>query len=308
MSKLAAINLAEKGKEKLLKQLIFSGECDINERDKDGETALHKIAKNNHLSCIDHLVILGSTDYKIKNNMGFTALELARQNGHHELAKIIEYHAEKKALKEALHGVDLNIGEIAKGFPRKWRQKGMTKFDVEDVLSEILDDMDDSVTTRATLNSHVWNHKRLEQLVNKYSANEGWGVNNNELLVFWENGAKDRDEPIGFASFWVSATTKAEERKSNQLRMGLDLVWIRPDLRGQHLSKHLAAHFVSYLHDCDPSNLVEEDTEWAISYMAELYSRGGEVFSGYIEKELESLPDWHDNWQGVGDHVFDVDY
>lgn len=297
---LTILQTAELNNSSLLRERLVN-DVDINAVDADGNTALHIAVRNRNMACV-HYLLKHDAVTDIKNKVGMTALDMA--DG------LIEEMIEQKRLEALIEGIDLTADDINKGFPSKWNLKGMTKADVEEFLSEELPDLDADMQTKSKMNSSIWHYKRLKTLLDKYSTpGDTWCIYGSRLLAFWDCKSKERDEPIGFAAFSVGATRSYEEGViDNSLKMKLNLVWIRPDLRGMHLSKHLAAHTIAYLRDCQPINLLGDDSTWRFCYEADFYTLGGESFSWRIQDELSYLSEWDEDWECVDEPGFEVGF
>ena len=72
-------------------QLIFENIKEKNPQTESGWTPLHFAAKNGHFSVCEFIVKNVSEDIKIlRNNEGFSPLDVANQNSHSAIAKILE--------------------------------------------------------------------------------------------------------------------------------------------------------------------------------------------------------------------------
>lgn len=57
--------------------ILFDSGADLNAKDHEGVTALHKAAKGGHTTTVKHLLDLGALT-ELKSNIGQTALDLVR--------------------------------------------------------------------------------------------------------------------------------------------------------------------------------------------------------------------------------------
>jgi len=68
--------------------LISTLRVDVNARDKEGDTALHDAARFGHAEVV-RLLVAGGADLSIRNNAGFTALEVATDYNKPDIQQII---------------------------------------------------------------------------------------------------------------------------------------------------------------------------------------------------------------------------
>lgn len=82
--------MAEGGKSDLILGLFSTTrEFDVNAADEMGEAALHKAAKNGHV-IVCHVLIKRGARADIKNKDGKTAVDVARENNHHECVEYLQ--------------------------------------------------------------------------------------------------------------------------------------------------------------------------------------------------------------------------
>ena len=82
--------MAEGGKSDLILGLFSTTrEFDVNAVDDLGESALHKAAKNGHV-IVCHVLIKRGARPDIKNKDGKTAVDVARENNHHECVEYLQ--------------------------------------------------------------------------------------------------------------------------------------------------------------------------------------------------------------------------
>jgi len=86
------------GHEKIVAMLLADPRTDVNKKSPNGSTALHNAAAMGHINLVKKLLAVPgielSAEYTEKNH---SALSLAKQNGHAEIAQIIETHKNSQA-------------------------------------------------------------------------------------------------------------------------------------------------------------------------------------------------------------------
>ena len=78
------------GRPDILRWLIYDLEYDVNELDKDGNTALHFATLFDKMECARFLLAQGSQ--QLKNRSGIAPLDYAKSGGNEELQKLLEAH------------------------------------------------------------------------------------------------------------------------------------------------------------------------------------------------------------------------
>ena len=80
--------------------------ADMNIRDKWGETPLMVAARNGSLGAARMLVVEAGVDTTLKDNDGKTAAQIAREEGHKEIAKFIKNYVPPDADAEQLFAAE----------------------------------------------------------------------------------------------------------------------------------------------------------------------------------------------------------
>ena len=88
---------ASKGHADIAEVIIQAG-VNVNERSEDGWTALHKAAFDQKETAIIELLMESGIDAEARNRSDKTALNLAEEQGHRDIAKLIRKHQDKRHL------------------------------------------------------------------------------------------------------------------------------------------------------------------------------------------------------------------
>jgi ankyrin repeat protein len=134
------LEAAEKGRISLMLDFLKHG-ADVNDKDNDGETALHKAVAGGHRSAVVALLTHGA-DMGEKDSKGRTPLMVAAENGHAEIVQILispdnvkelAGEALKSVGAEALKGVGLpdftnRLGKLVESSIDLADQTGQTPF------------------------------------------------------------------------------------------------------------------------------------------------------------------------------------
>ncbi|XP_032749108.1 ankyrin repeat domain-containing protein 42 isoform X2 [Rattus rattus] len=80
---------AFKGDLEMLKKLIDDGVINLNERDENGSTPMHKVAGQGHIDCLQWLVEMGA-DSNITNKAGERPSDVAKRFAHLAAVKLLE--------------------------------------------------------------------------------------------------------------------------------------------------------------------------------------------------------------------------
>jgi len=177
-------------------------------------------------------------------------------------------------------------------FPKKWSCSRSSRDDVECQVFDI--NKGSKLITKSRLNSRFWSGQKLYNLLDSWN----FPLDDNTLCI-WRQGDKEADEPLGFIAFSFGISKENfNEQISGHITLSLDLAWVRLYKRGLGVvvARHLATHFLYYLDDCSPSELIGPDEEWSFCYSADYDSRGGEKFSKLIEQQIHYIKEiqlWH---------------
>ncbi|QQR49152.1 ankyrin repeat domain-containing protein [bacterium] len=83
-------NLARKGEEEQLQELLAKKIFDVNAVDEQGNTPLHLAAQGGHTYCCLITLWRAGADRHLVNNDGDDAVTVAEKNGHHLLARTLQ--------------------------------------------------------------------------------------------------------------------------------------------------------------------------------------------------------------------------
>lgn len=193
-------------------------------------------------------------------------------------------------------------------FPKKWTCDSVSREDVESEAIEI--NRQSSLVSKSILNSRYWTGPKLHKFIRENGSwfGDGWHFDSRcNTLCIWDRDSKESEPPLGFIAFHFNFAKSIEVNSEydevwGYVSLFLDLVFVRADQRGMGgaIAKHIATHFISYLADCAPHNLIGEEEEWSFNYHASYYSKGGERFSKLIEEKIEYIKDEH-IWPGFID-------
>ncbi|KAL5720962.1 hypothetical protein ACHQM5_013579 [Ranunculus cassubicifolius] len=116
---------ANKGNVELVK-LLAQGGADINCKSNNGETALYAAAANGDQQMVDLLMELGANPIISTDNSGRTSIDIAREKGHIEIAKVLEQG--ELVLTAARRGEVKNVQQLLRkgGNPNYADQYGLT--------------------------------------------------------------------------------------------------------------------------------------------------------------------------------------
>jgi ankyrin repeat protein len=71
--------------------LLLAHKADINSRNKEGDTALHLAAFNDHVDVAD-LLLAGKADANVRNNLGNTPLKTAALKDNNDVVELLRQH------------------------------------------------------------------------------------------------------------------------------------------------------------------------------------------------------------------------
>ncbi|XP_055326006.1 CARD- and ANK-domain containing inflammasome adapter protein-like, partial [Sitodiplosis mosellana] len=83
----------------------------VNEKDKKGETALHRAAFAGKVKEAQNLIAEGA-DPNIKNKFNETPLHLAAENGHKSVTEVLSRKAKEFNIKNNLHYTPLHLASM----------------------------------------------------------------------------------------------------------------------------------------------------------------------------------------------------
>ncbi len=207
------------------------------------------------------------------------------------------------------------MSNLADAIPARW---SLGKINCHDVNDELIDlDLDSDLITKTKLNSSYWTTAKLHRFIRDHasSVNDTWRFNKKaNVLCIWDENSRESEPPLGFMAFYwnVDPVECGEETDDDEdglicrhVSLSVDLVFVRADIRGHGVSKHLAAHFCNYLADCEIQKLIGQNEIWDFYYLADYYSEGGERFSQLIENQMMYLKE-SDCWPGIRDLVIEA--
>ncbi len=94
-------------------QFLVDNDADINIRTPDDRTPLYVAAHNGHLNIVQFLVDRGAITTFINNTNGKTALDIAREQNHTDIIRLLE-HKDREDVSDKIEGVKITYNPLHK--------------------------------------------------------------------------------------------------------------------------------------------------------------------------------------------------